>query len=57
MIGNTVEEVADTGVAYFVDEEGRYYYQPADDDQNIVSLPMVTEDTVEVPKYQWFFNL
>ncbi|XP_032526685.2 transcriptional repressor CTCF-like isoform X1 [Danaus plexippus] len=40
-----VEEEADTGVTYFVDEEGRYYYQPAGDNQNIVSLqPEVTQD-------------
>ncbi|CAH2218340.1 jg11974, partial [Pararge aegeria aegeria] len=30
---------ADTGVTYFVDEEGRYYYQQSGDDQNLVSLP------------------
>lgn len=29
-----------SGVTYFVDEEGRYYYQPAGLDQNsIISLP------------------
>lgn len=38
---------ADAGVTYFVDEEGRYYYQPSGDNQNIVSLHG-DEDNAEV---------
>lgn len=39
---------ADAGVTYFVDEQGRYYYQPAGDSQNIVSLPTAIGDGNEV---------
>lgn len=42
------EDESDAGVTYFVDEEGRYYYQPAGDSQNIVSLPTTVENDVEV---------
>ncbi|KAG6456307.1 transcriptional repressor CTCF isoform X2 [Manduca sexta] len=35
---NTEEESEPTGVTYFVDEEGRYYYQSTVEAQNIVSL-------------------
>ncbi|XP_052746494.1 transcriptional repressor CTCF isoform X2 [Bicyclus anynana] len=39
---------ADTGVTYFMDEEGRYYYQPSADSQNLVSLPVEQdEDSTE----------
>ncbi|XP_045784094.1 transcriptional repressor CTCF-like [Maniola jurtina] len=43
---------ADTGVTYFVDEEGRYYYQPSGDNQNLVSLPTEAEadDSPEIPQ-------
>ncbi|XP_063837493.1 transcriptional repressor CTCF-like [Ostrinia nubilalis] len=44
-VNTNVEEDQDGGVTYFVDEEGRYYYQPAGDNQSIVSLPTaVTEE-------------
>ncbi|GBP00407.1 hypothetical protein EVAR_69530_1 [Eumeta japonica] len=39
-----VNEEADAGATYFVDEEGRYYYQPAADAQNIVSAESVSEN-------------
>ncbi|XP_026741535.1 transcriptional repressor CTCFL-like [Trichoplusia ni] len=40
---NDAEEEADaSGVTYFVDEEGRYYYQPAGVNQNLVSLSTTT---------------
>lgn len=42
------EEEPDTGVTYFVDEEGHYYYQPSGDNQNIVSLPGGLPDDAEV---------
>ncbi|XP_049885262.1 transcriptional repressor CTCF-like [Pectinophora gossypiella] len=62
-VNNAAEEEPDTGVTYFVDEEGRYYYQPAGDNQNLVSLPtdvadeneaMTTDDPmmVEADTYQ-----
>ncbi|XP_052751381.1 transcriptional repressor CTCF-like isoform X2 [Galleria mellonella] len=45
------EEEQDAGVTYFVDEEGRYYYQPAGDNQNLVSLPTaVTEENEGISK-------
>lgn len=43
-VNNTEDEDAGTGVTYFVDEEGRYYYQPAGDNQNLVSLQTASED-------------
>lgn len=34
-----MDDETDTGgVTYFVDDEGRYYYQPAGDTQNVISL-------------------
>ncbi|CAG9558094.1 unnamed protein product [Danaus chrysippus] len=63
-VAGDVEEESDTGVTYFVDEEGRYYYQPAGDNQSIVSLSTevtqdndveITEDTqmlVDADSYQ-----
>lgn len=51
---NDAEEEADaSGVTYFVDEEGRYYYQPAGVNQNLVSLSTTTvNDEAEVsPEY------
>ncbi|XP_013199483.2 transcriptional repressor CTCF isoform X2 [Amyelois transitella] len=42
------EQDANAGITYFVDEEGRYYYQPAGDNQNIVSLPAtVSQENVQ----------
>ncbi|RVE49604.1 hypothetical protein evm_005736 [Chilo suppressalis] len=38
-VNSAPDEEPDNGVTYFVDEEGRYYYQPAGDNQSIVSLP------------------
>ncbi|KAJ0183963.1 hypothetical protein K1T71_000386 [Dendrolimus kikuchii] len=37
-------------VTYFVDEEGRYYYQPAGEGQNLVSIPAsaVTGETEDI---------
>lgn len=40
---NSNEEEADTGVTYFVDEEGHYYYQPSGEQQNLVSFPTEAE--------------
>ncbi|CAH2035601.1 unnamed protein product, partial [Iphiclides podalirius] len=34
-----VDEEAESGVTYFVDEEGRYYYQPAGENQGLIPLP------------------
>ncbi|CAH0577745.1 unnamed protein product [Chrysodeixis includens] len=36
------EDTDPSGVTYFVDEEGRYYYQPAGVNQNLVSLGTTT---------------
>ncbi|CAK1588394.1 unnamed protein product [Parnassius mnemosyne] len=48
-VNNSADEEPDSGVTYFVDEEGRYYYQPAGDNQNLVSLPTsVSEENDEV---------
>ncbi|KAL0851884.1 hypothetical protein ABMA28_000177 [Loxostege sticticalis] len=41
------DDEQDTGITYFVDEEGRYYYQPAGDNQSIVSLPTAVSDENE----------
>ncbi|XP_059055082.1 transcriptional repressor CTCF-like [Achroia grisella] len=47
------EDEQDAGVTYFVDEEGRYYYQPAGDNQNLVSLStIVTEEPEGMPKQE-----
>ncbi|XP_069364846.1 transcriptional repressor CTCF-like isoform X2 [Maniola hyperantus] len=52
VIVNGDGDEADAGVTYFVDEEGRYYYQPAGDSQNLVSLPIEAEaeDGTEIPQ-------
>ncbi|XP_046976756.1 transcriptional repressor CTCF-like isoform X1 [Vanessa cardui] len=48
-VNGSGDEEADTGVTYFVDEEGRYYYQQAGDNQNLVSIPAeVTQDNEEI---------
>nr|XP_026500540.1 transcriptional repressor CTCF-like isoform X3 [Vanessa tameamea] len=48
-VNGSGDEEADTGVTYFVDEEGRYYYQQAGDNQNLVSIPSeVTQDNEEI---------
>ncbi|XP_050361341.1 transcriptional repressor CTCF-like isoform X2 [Nymphalis io] len=48
-VNGSGDEEADTGVTYFVDEEGRYYYQQAGDNQNLVSIPTeVTQDNEEI---------
>lgn len=38
------DEVSSAGVTYFVDEEGRYYYQPAGENQSLVSLQTASDD-------------
>ncbi|CAH0716329.1 unnamed protein product, partial [Brenthis ino] len=48
-VNGSGDEEADTGVTYFVDEEGRYYYQPSGDSQNLVSIPTeVTQENEEI---------
>ncbi|XP_053624196.1 transcriptional repressor CTCF-like isoform X2 [Plodia interpunctella] len=43
------EQDGNAGVTYFVDEEGRYYYQPSGENQNLVSLAgTVSEDNVSL---------
>lgn len=41
------EEEADANITYFVDEEGRYYYQSAGDSNQIVSLPTAVSEEAE----------
>ncbi|XP_045458607.1 transcriptional repressor CTCF-like [Melitaea cinxia] len=38
-VNGSGDEETESGVTYFVDEEGRYYYQQAGDNQNLVSIP------------------
>ncbi|XP_045510311.1 transcriptional repressor CTCFL-like isoform X2 [Colias croceus] len=38
------DEDQDSTVTYFVDEEGRYYYQPSGDSENLVSIPTANEN-------------
>lgn len=48
-VNGSGDEETDTGVTYFVDEEGRYYYQPSGDSQSLVSIPAeVTQDNEEI---------
>lgn len=46
--GATDDETDTSGVTYFVDEEGRYYYQPAGVASNLVSITGTGVDDSEV---------
>ncbi|CAH2103286.1 unnamed protein product [Euphydryas editha] len=48
-VNGSGDEETDSGVTYFVDEEGRYYYQQAGDNQNLVSIPAdVAQENEEI---------
>ncbi|XP_072930939.1 uncharacterized protein [Epargyreus clarus] len=40
--GGIAEDEETGGITYFVDDEGRYYYQPAGETQNVISLAGAT---------------
>lgn len=47
-----VDEEQESSVTYFVDEEGRYYYQPSVDSDNItMTIEDSTETDVSMVKY------
>lgn len=59
LVNTAEDEEAAAGVTYFVDDEGRYYYQRAGDDQNLVSL-QTEGDGTEVRKFflkKYYLNI